>query len=118
MILTVRRQHRAQLVQRRRHRCTDRGVREVPDELRAHKQCGGLIRREHHRRQMVPADKAVTDASLADDWHACFGERSHVAINGAQADLEMPRQLFGPNEATPLEVHHHRNEPIRSIHRA
>ncbi len=65
---------------------------------------------------MIAFYQTVAHSRLARDRHPTLAQRRHVAIDRAHADLEMLGQLIRFHQAPPLHKHHHRHEPVRSIH--
>ena len=116
MILPVAWQHGAELVECGGHRRLQRSIRELLHQFAADKKRYGLLRREHHRWQLVALQQTVTDPGLAGNGHARLAERGDVAIDRALGDPEVHRQIGGAHDAPPLQVQHHRDKPVGPIH--
>ena len=66
---------------------------------------------------MIALDQAVANARLGDDGNARLTQSGEVAIDGANADLEMRGHVFGPHHSPALQSHHHRHQAVHSVHR-
>src|SRR5688572_8243806 len=65
---------------------------------------------------MVALDEAVTDTGFAGNRNARLAESGDVPVNGADADLEVVREVLRAHQTAPLQMHHHGHESIDSIH--
>src|ERR1051326_7727835 len=65
---------------------------------------------------MVALDQAVTHARLRHDGHPALPQRRQVAVNSANADLEMRRDVLRPHHPPALQVQQYRHEPLHPIH--
>ena len=65
---------------------------------------------------MVTPGEAVADARLGQDRDAGFAQRRDIAIHRANADFEMPGEVFGPHNSPALQAQRDGYETVHSIH--
>src|SRR5436190_1223490 len=65
---------------------------------------------------MVTLDQTVADARLGDDGNACLAQGGNVAIDRANADLEMRGDILRAHDAPALQPQHHRHETVHPVH--
>ncbi len=76
-----------------------------------------LLGGEVDRREVVALHEGVADACLGGDGHSGLSESGEIAVDGADAQFEVPRHLLGGDDAPGLQIEDQRQETIDSIHR-